>query len=80
MAAGLVMIERCDGLGSLEYNLTGSRPVTPSRSKFQSLLSDCGETLSDRVWIVKVHMLAERLEYRHLSEAEHKITHAQVVN
>jgi hypothetical protein len=48
--------------------------------ELQSLIAVRVETRSDRLWIIKIRMLAERLEQRVHSQAEQRITHAQLVS
>jgi len=43
------------------------------------LVSGKGETHADRVWILRLHMLTERLEQRELSNAEQQLRQAQLL-
>jgi parvulin-like peptidyl-prolyl cis-trans isomerase-like protein len=45
----------------------------------QALITGNVETRADQVLLVKVRMLAERMEQRQLAEAEQRITHAQIL-
>jgi foldase protein PrsA len=55
-----------------------SHGLTTPQSESQSFVFDKAETTIDRVWIIKVHMLAERVEQRQRSEAERQITQTQI--
>jgi len=68
-------------LDRLRYErIYGTTTPLPKEAELQSLLSGKGETPSDRLWIVKVHLLVAKLEQRQLVEAEQKITYAQLAS
>ncbi|MBA3807808.1 MAG: peptidyl-prolyl cis-trans isomerase [Solirubrobacterales bacterium] len=46
----------------------------------QRLITIKAETPSDRLWLLKIHMLNERLEQRNLSQAEQRIARPQLVS
>ncbi len=50
----------------------------PKEAELQRLLASRGETFSDQLWLMKLNMLATRIEQKHFSEIRRQITHAQI--
>lgn len=51
----------------------------PHEAALKRSLARKGETPSDQLWLMKLSMLATRLEQARLSEAQRQITHTQIV-
>ncbi len=50
----------------------------PEAAGLQKSLAGSGETRSDQLWLMKLNMLAARIEQKHFSEIQQQITHAQI--
>jgi foldase protein PrsA len=50
----------------------------PNEAELQKSLAGAGETHSDQLWLMKLNMLATRIEQARLSEALRQVTHAEI--
>jgi hypothetical protein len=52
----------------------------PHEAQLKRALAGRGETAADQVWLMKLNMLAARIEQKRLAEAEHDVTTAQLAS
>jgi hypothetical protein len=62
----------------VHYEQIYGNSTLPQDAELKGLLSHKGETPADQLWIVKVHMLAAKLEELQLAEAEQRIAGSQI--
>jgi len=63
-----------------KYNeIYGASLPSPKEAELRTLLSGKGETYADKLWIMRVHLLAEKVEQARTMDALGKIGRAQVV-
>jgi hypothetical protein len=77
---GVTAAEASRVLARVRYEQTYGQSTTEGARELAALLSSRAETQADRLWIVKLHLLATMIEQRQRVDAERRVTHSQIAD